>query len=304
MAWCPVWRPAAQTGRLGAPLPVGGRGASRARRRACRSLRRLLSLPVHSTGDFPVHSTSVTLPANPFSSGAPRFLYASATSWSTPGLSVLSRACTASVLSRSVTLPRGEGGGLTARARMARGYGGVPGVALDPGCRGAVYTAGGHRRAGGGGRLPPGLAEGVQGRREAVALGSVAHTAGGGSSVGRPHPPLRCGSGGGAGLWQGSAVPPPPLAPRIHPWLCRSSGGYKCRGLAYRVLYLRVSTRGVREVTGFRVSWVPHIGLVPLCDREANRPAPPSSGPQSTGALGWATSHISGGVCSPVPPGV
>ena len=48
----------------------------------------------------------MTLPARPSSSGARRFWYASATSWSSPGLFFLLRARTASVIYPSVTLLR------------------------------------------------------------------------------------------------------------------------------------------------------------------------------------------------------
>ena len=53
-----------------------------------------------------MRNNSVTLPARPSSSGASSCWYASATRWSTPGLSFLLRAGTASFISPSVTLLR------------------------------------------------------------------------------------------------------------------------------------------------------------------------------------------------------
>ena len=64
---------------------------------------------------------------------------------------------------------------------MGRGHGGVSGVVVGPGCRGAAaYTTGGLSRGEGGqGGLPLGLAEEVQGWRVAVVLHSVVRTVGG-----------------------------------------------------------------------------------------------------------------------------
>ena len=115
-----------------------------------------------------------------------------------------------------------------------------------------------------------------------------------GSSLDRPLPPVRRGSGGRVHRAREVQSPRPPSAPPIRPRLRLSSGGYRCRGTASRVLCSRVRARGVPEVGGVGVRCGPHHGLVSLCVR-GRQPSPST--------IFRARAHRSGGVSFPVPLG-
>ena len=164
---------------------------------------------------------------------------------------------------------------MTARGRVARGHGCVPGVAL--------------RGEGGEGSLPTWR----RGSKGPLLRGSPRRVAASRRSV--------AGQGGGVGRARVVRSPRLLPAPRCGFRLCRSSGGGRCWGVAFGVLCLRVGARGTWKVSVSRVRRGPHPGSTSCVPGGVSRRAPPSPRLYGTGAPAWARGHSSG-VCSPPRP--